>query len=827
MRRPRRRIPGAVAIWLALGLGAARADEPLDVRVATLLAEAQRAASTDQAEAKLRQAEKLFGQEGRRLERVARGFLHADILRVRGRVAVLAWKRKATDAAAREQARKLLLEAIGEYAGLVKLCEDRLDAIERRYTNRDPSEDKNWRRFSGYISRANYAEAWSHYNLGLVAREPAERKRRLRQAIERFSSFTAGGYRAHAVVADCFLGQALCHYELKQHFQVLELLKPARPDNTPPASFKRMTYVRIKAAQAYGSHLAAENAAKQYFDSSKPDRRLDAIELEMALERIRCLSVLADPRQNPEYHRLFRGRLDAVARRVYSHGEPWRGELAKLLGRGNGASVVQHLSKARTLLEAKRFAAAAAEADQGLRAAQPRTDAALLADLRYVRAAATASEGKHLQAHRYAVEFLRRHPTDDRAAGLCAAVVQTGRAALKADPPLPPAELAESLALLEESFPGQPVTEKLPWYRAELLLETGRFADAERALGRVRPADAVYVLAQYGLALAAAKQAEALAREAPGDPNALLGALDRSAGAVGRFAGAAAGKRLSGEQRQAAAGVVDVGVAVARRYLALPTPRPAAALSLLDHLDKLPSQRARAATRRLAARVRAEVQAGGIDSAGRHIDELLDSAGTTGQDLAATLADVAPALSAEFDALSEAGKAEAAAAVGRQVLRIQRLLLRHVRGSADKQVRAQEAAARRGLADILRKLGRHKDAIEHYRWLVAHTPRRRAGGALRGLALCHERTGQFGPAAEKWRTLAKGLEKRTEGYYEARYHWIRCVSKAGRREQARKVLAYFRLQHPRIAIRPWQDRFDALARELGLDGRTPAGQETK
>ncbi|MGB2820357.1 MAG: hypothetical protein WBF17_05215, partial [Phycisphaerae bacterium] len=451
--------------------GAAAGAEAIDVRIGRLLSEARSAASPADAEVKFRQAEKLLGDVGRGIDSTTRGFLQADILRARGRIAVMAWQRDPTDETLRGKAMKDLNQAIDDYARLVKVCEDRLDALEVRLGHADPSRNKQWQTLRGQISRANYCEAWSHYNLGLIAEDDARRKGRFNQAIERFSSFTAEGYRNHPIVADCFLGQALCHYELKQYFQVLELLKPVRASNTPAGIFKRMTYVLIKSAQAYGSYLVAENSAKQYFDALPGSHRLDAIELGMALERARCLSRLADPQQNPEYHKLFRERLDAVAKTVYSCGDPWRAELGRILGRGIGATPLECLSRALSLFKSGKFAEAAAEAEKGIMTATNKTDPVVLADLRYARTAAVTNQGKHLETFRAAAEFLRRHPGDRRAGGLCRTALLAGREALKAEPPLPQGEFLDFLAWMEKQFPSRPEVKELTWHRAAVLLD--------------------------------------------------------------------------------------------------------------------------------------------------------------------------------------------------------------------------------------------------------------------------------------------------------------------------------------------------------------------
>ena len=829
MRSRRQKVACLAAGWLLASAGAAGGAEGVDTRIERLLSEVRSAGTLAEAEQRLRRAEKLLEIRGAKIDSTTRRFLQADIRRARGRWAAMAWRRRPTgNDALRETARKELGAAIGEYTGLVQLCEDRLDAMESRLGPGDPSRNRSWRTLRGQISRANYCEAWSHYNLGLIAADEARRKGRFDQAVERFSSFTARGYRNHPIVADCFLGQALCHYERKQYFQVLELLKPARASNTPADIFKRMAYLLIKSAEAYGSYLAAENCAKRYFDALPASHKLDAIELGMALERAKCLGVLADPKQNPEYHKLFRGRLDAVAKAIYARGEPWRTELARVLGRNSGATPFKCLSQAQTLFKSGKFAEAAAKAGEGIAAATAETPPAVLADLRYVRAAAAVNRGKPLEAFRAAGEFLRNHPADRRAGGLCRAALRAGREALQAKPPLPRDDFLGFLAWMEKRLPTHPEAKRIPWYRARVFLDAGRLREAERALGAV-PADSpVYVLAQYGLAVAAAKQAEALARRGKADPKEMARLVDGSARAVERFVASAGRRKMSDVELQAARTVVDVAVATARRYLELPAPRPARAVAVLDRADKLAAYRGRAGRQRLALRCRAHLLAGDMAAAERAFSGLLRSPVAADGNAPPVLASLLGPLMDPFDRLTKAGKTEAAAGLGGRMARMQERVLRSVSASPTPAVRAQEGAARWLLAEILRKVGRHAEAAGQYEQLLPNTPKRKAGPVLRGLAICQEKSRRYASACERWQALAGGLKKKTDGWYEARYHWFWCLYQQGRRDDARKRLAYFRLQHPRIATGIWQAAFDALGQEMHLPpSSSRPGGETK
>jgi len=797
----------------------------IDARITTLLADAVAAPTKAAAEAKLREAELLFQSARARLDELTRGFLTADIKRTRGRMLAMAWQRAGAKdpdrATLRDKARRSLLVALDEYARLQKLSEDKADAIERRLGTADPAENKQWREACGSISRANYAQAWTNYTLGMLATK-AEREAYLKKALERFVGFTADGYRKHPIITDCFLGHALCLYELKRHFEITRLLEKATPRNTPPGTYKRMTYLLLKAYKALsdpGPSLKLEEAAKRYFDSLPAGHKHDGVELDMALTRARNLGALA--KAMPAYAARFQMRLDKVARLVYSYGEPWCSQFARALGKSAGGKSFTCLVRAREHFTAQKFEQAIAEANKGIAAADAKSSTVLLADLRYTKAAACWNLKRWRDAHLAAFEFLQHHRSDRRAPEMCRRALQAALNARKARPPLAAADFIRFLNFAERNFAREPEVQKAPWYRATLLLESKQYQRAEQALRRILPRSKLYRQAQYGLALAAYRQAEAAAEAKHGDAEALTRLLARAATAVSRSLDALSGD-LREDERPLVKSAATLALATVRRLLALPVPDHATALGLLGRTESLRDLGDEVVAQRLALRIEANVLARRTDVATKLIDALLER-GTIDPHLAQAFANVADPLEREYERLENATRYDEAKGLGRKLVRIYTLLLRHVSRSPDKRVRAQGISVRRRLARGLQRLGDHKKAIPHYKRLVAKVPRETSGDVLRGLAVAYEHTRSYEAAIATWRVLSRGLKQKSDEWFEARYHLIRCYLRAGRRDQARKLLDYLKLQCPRLEAGKWTGQFKKLDQELSKDDpATPA-----
>ncbi len=798
---------------------AAQTTQPdLVERIGSLLTAAREAETYPAADRHLDAAEKLYRDRGGSLDLTDRRFVRADLLAARGRAAATAWRRDPEGRAHLPPiATRALNEATAEYGRIVELCERRLDGLEVRLGHELARRHAKWQELGGLISRANYREAWAHYHLALVTDDADARRRRLTEAVERFRGFTVNGYRNHPIVGRCFLGQALCLQELGRPYAVLELLDDVKASNTPPDLLRRLTYLKMHAAGAYGSHLACEQAAAEYFGSVEPTRRLGDVELAMCIERAKCLAALADPARNPEFHGAFRRRLNAVVERINAHGEPWTAELRRVLGKAEGGSAFAADRRARELFDAGRYDEAADTAREALAADPAGMTPAVRADLTYALAAAEINAARPGRAVDAAAAFADAFPDDPRLGRLGAALLDAAEAARARQPPMPADRYDELLAAIGRAFPDIP---EVRWRRAELALRRGRDQQAVDLLKSVGPDSPIHLLALYARAVAAARTA------APADTNAPAHAdLDAAAEAIVRFADAADARELTGPQARAARAVTEAAVLIARGYLALPPPAARRASALLNRVGAMGAAADTAADARRLLGLRAALLTAEPGEAAARIEALLDprlDAARAPADLLSLAAD----LRDRFHRLADAGRSDDAAPLGDLAASIYRAVLARARRSDATAVPASRVPALRlALAETLLRLGRAGEALDHYRRLASRPGLGRSPAVLRGLALSYERQREYARAERHWATLARGLDEGSNRWAEARYHWYRCLRDRGLRGRAARLLAYFRLQHPRIADPAWRRRFDDLAADLGLDAPStaPAG----
>ena len=782
-------------------------------RVEQLLAAADADAKVADAEAKLTEAEKIVNDRGSRFDASTQLFLRAEVYQTRGRVYAKAWKAQPAHAALRNRAFRASLLALDEYVKLADSLEDRLARLEDRITG-ELARNRNWKQVAGELSRTNYQQAWTLYNIGVIALTPDEQKTYLRRALDVVDDFTDEGYRSHPIIAQCFLIQALCHYELKEYAKVLTDLKKAVYENTPGEVFKRMTYLRIKSYQALDSDADAEKVGQEYFRKRAAGLKPDTMELRIVLARVRSLAALTEAGRDPVNAEDYQKELDKLSRVLYSQGEPWRSEMARITGARGKVTAFSSLVSARERFAQDRFKDAAETAAKGLALADGATDAKVIVDLRYTRAAALFNDGQWLAAHQAAHDFVVRHGVDPRARDLCRRALTAGLKALKEKPPLTRDDFRKFLAFAESRFPGLDGLDKARWYRANLLLTEKKYTQARAVLQGVAPGAPVYLLAQYGLALAAYRQAEtALAKEPPDDAMAAA-LLGLSADAVERFVTAAAGREMSADEREAAGGIVDIAVASARRLLRLTRPRTVEAVVLLDRIDRMKSLKERAASERLALRLEANIARGKIAEAVKLVDALVKNPEATGE-VAHVLAGVVTPVEREVERLTAAGKTAEAQSLARTVVNIYVFILRYA-AAGDDLLRDQEDAIRQRLAGALVETGRYRQAKQQYEWLVRKPLHEKSGSVIRGLAVCHTELREYPEALKRWQVLARGLKRESKDWYEARYYVILCHKESGEGDRARTMLQYFLMQNPEIKVAPWDKHFRELARKMGL-----------
>lgn len=779
----------------------------------TLITRAMGAGDIEKAAPLLKQARALLPDKAPGAPLYAH-FLLCEMERARGQSLVQSWQRSGSkDTQLRGRAAETLRQALRRFSAFQRRCDEEAERLEGTIRGK-PSENSQWRLAVSLSSRANYTMGWAGYHLGLALPAGAERERVLRSAFNRFSGFTANGYSNNPIVADCFIAAALCQSELGEPFEVLTLLEPIRLDNAPsPGIYKRAVYLRLQALQAQASFLKAERLAKQYFDGRPADQKPDAMELNMALVWADALNHLIEVSENARFQKMFRSRLNRLVKLLDGQGEPWRGELGKILSTGKAGGATASLLRAKDLFAKQKYSDAIQAAATGLRESDEQDESTAM--LRFIRASAAWNLKDYPLAFAAGRDFLKAHPQDDRAHGV---LTRTLHAALRArgggEAGVTAKAFAAFLAHALETWPDSLDAPDLRWQQFLLYLNAGKFEGAAAALAGFTPESPLYLRALYGKPLLAYRRLNGLLKDDASEPEARA-AIQAIRESIAEFAAAARdGERL--RDADLATATRDIALATAQTGLQLRPPLTKAALALLDAAAKLrlvdtPT------TQETALRIRAVSLGGNAAEALRMIEASLAS-GKTDTHLASAYSAVADRLEGIRRELRRDGKKAEARELSGQLVRIYELLLRYV--DPTDEGKRREIGVRHRLAQNLETLAEWQQAYKHYAWLAERVDAKHAGDVLRGQAVCADRLGKTAEALGLWRTLSKGLTKGTDAWYQARYQVIDCHIRTGDLAHARDLLTMHELQTQATASEAWKARFAGLAERLPAPSST-------
>lgn len=835
-------VPGLLG--LAQEGGSPRAAPNVASQVSGIIRAASQSGELESAKDFLDQADRLIDQFENQIHQLESALLRADVARARGRAHVAEWQRDSGQSSALRTARDHLNHALGRYEQVESAAKKETERLSRTAFENSGAglqESQFYRDAVARASRARFGIAWTHYYLGLAA-DDGSAVNHLRTAVAHFETFTRKEQRDHPIIADCYLGQALCHVELaeregdpRQYDRAITLLEPATRANTPADALARQTALLVWCFAAVGQNHKLHVTAERYFAGLPEDQRLDAVELNLALEWARALSRLAGASTANPYQKQYEARLGNVVEFIYPHGEPWRSQLRHAVGQGDPGSLSRYVDLARTQFVEKHYAEAMLEAERGLAAesADNMFDVGLRADLRHLRAAAAWNLRQWSVASEFAQEFVEHHPDDGRAREMTAYAVEAGLLELDSSQPGPGVNGVDPHRLLRFlDGAGNAVRVPLPadeqaWYRGRVLLLLSAFTEAEEEFGKIDATSDYYLRGLQAQAMAACKRIETPSSEVDSETalRQRLDALKRTLDLVTRFTRACP-PPVDAKDRPAVRGMVDVTLTAAEWSLTLPGAGQELGRTLLIQSEKLVvilDETSYRSPYRGTLAVLVFLQSGDEDAAFQRLDQLVRSADDDPHAVR-VLTRIGELLERRYDKLAQAERTEAAQGTADRLVGVYTYLYRRLPDSTSGDTLRQQAVIRLHLADALRRTGNARTALSHYEWLRENVPTEQAADVLRGMAIAYEQTDRFDEAIASWRTLALGLGRSTDRWLEARYHLIDAHRRAGRPEHAAKLLQMFRMQHGTVESEPWRRRFDDLAYKLELPRTRPANE---
>lgn len=790
-------ICGLLFICSAAGGAFAQSED-----INSLLARAKTSKTLSQAQELISRARQtLESQTG--ISQLDRDFFRADINRTAGRIYVTAWQIEPENQQNKISAEKNLLNALSFYEQLHETIEHQVSSYRAKYRRAALAENAKWREIVGQLSRTNYAIAWTSYSLALIQDNTSRKNHYLDRAIELFGNFTNSGYRANPILADCFLGHAFCLYEKEHYYDASRLLDEyaITPENTDPAIFKQITYLRIKIYKKLGSNIMIETIAAQYFARLPGDSRYDFVELNMAIERVRALSWLAAaPEQVNPYRHSYHRRLEQFSSGLYPYGTSVTSRLAEAMEKAGLVTPLTALRAARQAVTDENFALAAEKATEGLSADGDFTTEQILSDLRYIRTVAYLRLADIEMTFQSAAEFITKHPDDKRAPNVAKVAMQSGIEAAKKNDYIVERFL-QVLDTIQSRYNDQEdLMPDVRWYRAATLLHDHSYAEALSALHQVSPGNSFYLDALYGRALANYKLASLDDFNRPDAREKLRAA----AASVSDFAVAV--KKSFVESPKLCDRLAEVALASAKALVRLDPPDTDSAMQIAETIERLSCRASYFDDNILALRLWVSAKVGDMD----RLDQLLAALKArvlSSDTLIDSLYNSARILRDRLDQQDKQDQCE-------HIVQLYRMARDLTAQSDNAKLRAQTVKAEQLLAGALLDCSRYEEAAARYKLVEASMGENTTADVIEGLAVARQNMSDFTAAAQNWTRLARATKKLTPKWYEANYNEIYCVYRSGQRAQANNMLNMFMARYDFEAAPNWRDKFTELQTEI-------------
>lgn len=794
---------------------AGAAGESMEEQVRELLKNAISGDDLSAAQVLIQRACQLVESEDIQDGDLNKGFVKVEISQTLGKIYLRNRRRSDRDEQLRKKGEAVLLAVLDEYRQLRIEAKSQATLIEKRLRWDQAQENKKWQELRGYISRANYSTAWTLYHLGLAVRGEGRRQELLLAAIDGFEGFTEEGYRANRIVADCFVGQALCLLELGRYYDAAKLLdlNPVQLSKGDKAFFKRVMYLRIRAYRAMGASTDVVGDAKFYYDQRHKGKSLppDKTEIEMTVEWARSLAVLARKSDQNPYWMRYRGQLNEVSRIVYSYGEPWASMVAVAVGDNDIVSPMSSLIHGRDYYAAGAYEKALAKVELGLELSDG--DRQPVADLNYLQIATLIKLGDRSKGYDAATEFVRKYRHDGRWNEIWQVAVEIGmqlhsQAGADGKPAIDELLAIADLGRFDPADDQMYARSML--YRASMLIDKGEYSQATAiaaGIDRAKAGNGIYWRSVYLAALAAYRQAEQ--DFADTRTRAFLDRAKEKFSEYARFA------EKSDTEDDICPSMRQLGLKIAHGFISLRQPDIDAAIAMADAVEKLNCRDGDMAEGIFAVRIEASVLKGDVEMAGELIDAVIAEQGG-GVAAARALAKAGDLLEKKYALLAVSDREDdrvLANATARRLTSIYSFLLRHISKSDDAALRLQAVAVRRRLGYSLIWCGKYDEAVLQFKRVLGEVELSVSGEAVEGLGLAFEGAGDFEGAAMQWASLIQSLNKKSEKWLEANYHLIYCRIRQGRIADASKMLEFFQLRYSHLLSDQWQKKFSTLFEE--------------
>ena len=715
----------------------------------------------------------------------------------RGNMALTEWRnsKRETD---RKTAYRLCALALAHVDTMLDTLTEKIADIEATADEVQLEGNTEYKQLDSWVAEGNYRKAWGSFYLAqTLKKDSPERPPLLEQADEFFDEFT-GEYMNNIVVVNCFLGKAQVMYEMGDISKAIKILGPIKRGTAPKVLVDQANVLRINWMQEQKRYMGAIEMIDEILEPYSSDKMMGNAETLMLLKQAECYFM----RYAEENRPADRKRGIQISERVSAKGGAWRNQALSLVTRYPAGGLVKTDKgplevwiEAEKRYASKHYPRAEMLYSKVIKDKDRLTDPTLLPPAYFRRASCQYLMNDFRLSAISFEKFLRQYSKHELAEKAAFLVAQSYYFIyLRSQDENDGAKALSVMKSFTTSHPKSKDISRTSMASGDTLSLMGRHEDALEVLKKakdVEGGEAVILLTRRR------QLDEAL--------------QDGDAGAKAKARKLAADMTTYMDRRGGqGTWVAQVQLSLAEMYMSAAFNQADDALDLLENFSQIhsgvPSRlKLQAIRNRLTLYCRQKQWA----AAEVELVKFLDRPSTSEASGAALL------LAAQ--GMNTAGRA----ALGKRKYKDSTRYFRRSAAAYEALLEWMDA----NQLDDAQKREAHIRAIQIYLYVqdpekagphlqAIYDPNRKEHFIERGIALVEQMRKNYREALQRWQAIEKGVERRTNDWFEARFYIIKDMAEAGQKEKAIKLLKFTKVLSPGLGGAKWKPRFLKLEKEL-------------
>lgn len=715
----------------------------------------------------------------------------------RGNMALIEWRNSKREPD-RKTAERLCALAVAHVDTMLDTLTEKIADMEATIDELQLEGNADYKLLDAWVAEGNYRKAWGSFYLAQTLKhDNPERPPLLDQAEEFFDEFT-GEYVNKIIVVNCFLGKAQVMYEKGEIGKAIESLAPIKRGTAPKALVDQANILRINWMQEQKRYLGAIEMIDEILEPYTSDKMLGDAETLILLKEAECYFMRYEEENRPA----DRQKGIQISERVSAKGGAWRNQALSLVARYPAGGLVKTDKgpleiwvEAEKRYADKHYPRAEMLYSQVIKEKDKLNDPTLLPLADFRRASCLYLMNDFKLSAKSFENFLDQYPKHELSEKAAFLVAQSYYFIyLQNQDENDGVKALSVLKSFSTSYPQSKDISRTNMAYGDTLSLMGQHEEALEILGKAKDAEG----GEAVILLTRRRQLDKAMQEGDAEAKAKAGKL--------------ADDMISYMDRNGGQGtwVAQVKLSLAEMYMTPAFDQAAKALDLLENFDQHHADESnRLKLQAVRSRLTLYCQQQQWAAAEVELATFLDRPSASEANGTALLLAAQSMNSAGRAALGQRNFKDSSRYYHRSAATYEALIeWMNARHLDDSQKREAHIRA----IQIYLYLQEPDKAASHLQ--IIYDPDRKEHFLERSIALVDQMRKNYKEALERWQTIEKGVDRRTDDWFEARYYIITDMAETGEKEKAIKLLKFTKVLSPDLGGPKWKPRFLKLEEDL-------------